>query len=429
MLRIAGDSTLRAPMRSELQAEPGTGTRDPGSTKWCRQPFAIPGSRFPVPGSVWLLGLLFACGSAAPAAPPIRFLSTFGAEETELFNQILQDSGLAVESSLVPFARGQQVITEILRAGSDCPDLIRIDATWLPGLVGNDLLAAVPGDTADPDWTPEAVALARGGTASWRGLPQTVDGLVVLRTDAQRAPASPALADLIAAARASRTDAVRMPLTTRVDGYWLVPWLRAAGVEIAIDALDQPAGADAATGALAAYAKLFGDLVPPPPPAGSEPQGELRRWTSHEIAYWITGPWQLASLPDRDHVAVSALAHAPRGGQLLVVPRCARRPDAGWRLADELTSTAVELKFATAFGTVPTRRSALAAAPPLVRAVHEALHDAEPLPASPTTPLLFDDLNPALAAVVDGDATAAEAIAGVRHGWQRLEGQGPDAHR
>jgi ABC-type glycerol-3-phosphate transport system substrate-binding protein len=373
---------------------------------------------------VSLVLAIAACGAPSPTpdSPPIRFLHTFGAEETELFNQMVQESGLAVESSLVPFARGQQVITEILRAGSDCPDLIRSDATWLPGLVANDLLAPVPLDFVDPDWTPEAFALARAGTAAWRGLPQTVDGLVVLRdADAHPAPASPALPDLLAAARASRTDAVHAPLTTRVDGYWLVPWLRAAGVDIAIDALDKPAGAEAATGALAAYARLFGDVVPPPPPAGSEPQGELRRWTAHEIAYWITGPWQLASLADRDHVAVSALAHAPRGGQLLVVPRCARHPDAGWRLARELTSTPIELRFAETFGTVPTRRSALAASPPLVRAVYEALRDAEPLPPSPTTPLLFDDLNPALAAVVDGDASAAEAIAGVRRGWQRLE--------
>ena len=38
----------------------------------------------------------------------------------------------------------------------------------------------------------------------------------------------------------------------------------------------------------------------------------------------------------------------------------------------------------------------------------------------PLTPLLFDDLNPALAAVVAGDATADEAIEGVRRGWRRL---------
>nr|HEX4318016.1 hypothetical protein [Kofleriaceae bacterium] len=365
-----------------------------------------------------------ACGGApGSAAPPIRFLHTFGAEETELLNQLVADKGLAVESSLVPFARGQQVITEILRAGSDCPDLIRIDATWLPALDAADLIAPVPLDFVDPDFTPEAFALAQAGDAAgWRGLPQTVDGLVVLRdADARPAPASPAIADLIAAARASRTEAVPRPLTTRVDGYWFVPWLRAAGDDVTIHALDDAAGADRATRALADYAALFADVAPPPPPAGSEPQTELRRWTAHEIAYWVTGPWQLASLADREHIAVSPLAHAPRGGQLLVVPRCAKRPDDGWRLAAELTSTAVELRFAEAFGTVPTRRTSLAAAPPLVQQVYDALRTAEPLPASPTTPLLFDDLNPALAAVVDGDATPEQVVPGIRRGWQRLE--------
>ncbi len=33
---------------------------------------------------------------------------------------------------------------------------------------------------------------------------------------------------------------------------------------------------------------------------------------------------------------------------------------------------------------------------------------------------MLDDLNPALAAVVSGDATAEEAIEGVRRGWRRL---------
>jgi hypothetical protein len=33
---------------------------------------------------------------------------------------------------------------------------------------------------------------------------------------------------------------------------------------------------------------------------------------------------------------------------------------------------------------------------------------------------LFDDLNPAITAVVEGDATADEAMLGVRRGWSRL---------
>ena len=65
-------------------------------------------------------------------------------------------------------------------------------------------------------------------------------------------------------------------------------------------------------------------------------------------------------------------------------------------------------------------RAALDAAPPLVHAIYAALETAQPLAASPITPLLFDDLHPAIAAVIAGDATAEEAIAGARRGWKRL---------
>ncbi len=346
-----------------------------------------------------------------PPAPPIRFLHTFGAGETELFNAAMAERGIAVDPSLVPFARGQQVIGEILRAGADCPDLIRIDATWLLSFVAGDLLLPVPEALARLDWTPEAAALGGG-----HGVPQTVDGLVVVRDRARPAPASASITDLALAARAASTPASQHPLGLRVDGYWFVPWLRAEGGELTPDGI----AGDGALRALGAFAALFGDVAPRPPPAGGEAPDELRRWQARELAYWVTGPWQLGALADRDRLAVSALARAPRGGQLLVVPRCARRPDDGWRLARELTDVAVAVRLAEGFGTVPTREAALAQAPPLVGEVYRALKAAEPLPRAPLTPLLFDDLNPALAAVVAHDATAEEAIAGVRRGWKRL---------
>ena len=369
------------------------------------------------PAVVFVL-VLAACSSAPDdAPPPIHFLHTFAPAETELVNKAIADRGLAVEASLVPFARGQQVIREILRAHHACPDLIRIDATWLPGLVADDLLAPLPPALAALDWSPEAAQLATYRDALW-GAPQTVDGLVVVRDAGTPAPASPAIADLVAAAKTQATAFAR-PLGLRVDAYWLVPWLRSEGAELAPDRI---AGGGAARG-LADFAALFGQLAAAPPPLGSEAPDELRRWTEHELAYWVTGPWQLGNLAGRDAIAVSALAHAPRGGQLLVVPRCAARPDDGWRLAAELTSIDVELIFSDAFATVPTRRAALAHATPLALAIAAALANAEMLPRSPSTPLLFDDLNPALAAVVAGDATADEAIDGVRRGWARLSGK------
>jgi ABC-type glycerol-3-phosphate transport system substrate-binding protein len=365
--------------------------------------------------------LLGACDRAPAPPPPIRFLHTFGAEETELFNAAMAERGIAVDPSLVPFARGHQVIGELLRAGVDCPDLIRIDATWLLAFVAADLLLPVPEALARLDWTPEAAALGGG-----HAVPQTVDGLVVVRDRARPAPAGDApagIAELTAAARAARTPASPYPLGVRVDGYWFVPWLRAEGGELSPGGID----GDGAARALRAFAALFGEVTPRPPPSGSEAPDELRRWQAHELAYWVTGPWQIGALPDRDRLAVSALARAPRGGQLLVVPRCSRRPDDGWRLARELTEVAVAVKFAQGFSTVPTREAALAQAPPLVAALYRALEAAEPLPRDPLTPLLFDDLNPALAAVVSHDATAEEAIAGVRRGWKRLARAAPPA--
>lgn len=366
-----------------------------------------------------LLVAMTACGGdPQPAPATIRFLHTFGPEETELFNRTLGERGIAVESSLVPFARGQQVISEILRTGTSCPDLIRIDATWLPGFVAAGLLAPVPARLAAQDWLPEAVALA-STDAGVAALPTTVDGLVVIRDGAAPAPASPSIEHLLAATRAAKHTGRPQPLGLRVDGYWLVPWLRAEGADLAVGGID----GDGAARAVARFAAVFGELVPPPPPAGGEAPDEIRRWTNHEVAYWVTGPWQVGALRDRERLEVSALAGAPRGGQLLVVPTCAKRPDEGWRLAEELTAVDVQRRFAETFATVPTRVAALAASPPLVHAIHGALATTAPLPRSPLTPLLFDDLNPALAAVVYGDATAAEAIEGVRRGWARLAAQ------
>src|SRR4249919_4154506 len=107
--------------------------------------------------------VVVACSSERAAPTPIRFLHTFGPDETELFNATMAERGIAVESSLVPFARGQQVISEILRAGTACPDLIRIDATWLPGLVAAKLLVQPPDDLAKAPWATISAELASTG--------------------------------------------------------------------------------------------------------------------------------------------------------------------------------------------------------------------------------------------------------------------------
>jgi hypothetical protein len=339
---------------------------------------------------------------------PIRFLHTFLPEETELFNATMAERGIAVEAHQAPFARGQQVIGEILRAGTSCPDLIRIDATWLAALVGNDLLLPVPAELAQQDWLPEVSAVM--------GVPQAIDGVFVVRDEAAPAPLTSSIADLVAAARAAAHAERPHPLGLRADGYWFVAWLRSAGSDLDLDHIGNPGPAEA----LGQFAALFGDVAAAPPPHGSEGPEELRRWLAHDTAYWVTGGWQVGELRDRERLQISALAGAPRGGQMLVVPRCSKNPAGGWRLARELTSLPIATKLANAFATVPTRTSSLATAPPLVQAEYQALRGAEPLVRSPRTPLLFDDLNPAIAAVIAHDATPQEAIDGVRRGWERL---------
>jgi ABC-type glycerol-3-phosphate transport system substrate-binding protein len=369
------------------------------------------------------LALAAAFAACGPAAAPsnshaIRFLHTFNPRETELFNATIAERGLVVDASLVPFARGHQVITELLRGGKDCPDLIRIDATWLPGLVAAHLLQPPPEPLASAGWSPIAKDLAITEGAAW-AVPQSIDGLVVVRFAGTPPPGGDraTVAELTAAAARAQAGGLAHPLGVRADGYWMVPWLRAEGVELEPTEIER-AGA---VRALREFSSLFGALAPAPPSAGSEAPDELRRWNAHELAYWITGPWQLADLRDRDQIEVSALAHAPRGGQLLVVPTCAPQPAAGWRLAQALTSEPVSLIFSDAFATIPTLEAAQHHATTLVQHTLTALADAERLPRTVVTPLLFDDLNPSVAAVIAGDATPEEAIAGVRRGWRRLE--------
>ncbi len=364
-----------------------------------------------------LAAAVAACGSppAATSSHAIRFLHTFNPRETELFNATIAERGLVVDASLVPFARGHQVITELLRGGKDCPDLIRIDATWLPGLVAAHLLQAPPENLASAAWSPIAKQLALADGALW-AVPQSIDGLVVVRVNGTP-PVGPSVAELTAAAARAQAGGLAHPLGVRVDGYWMVPWLRAEGVELEPTQIES----EGAVRALREFSGLFGSLAATPPSAGSEAPDELRRWNAHELAYWVTGPWQLADLRDRDQIEVSELAHAPRGGQLLVVPKCAPQAAAGWRLAQELTSEPVSLIFSDAFATIPTLEAAQGHATTLVQHTLAALVHAERLPHTVVTPLLFDDLNPAVAAVIAGDATPEEAIAGVRRGWRRLE--------
>ncbi len=382
-----------------------------------------------------------ACGSAEPPpARAVRFVHTFSPAETAALDELLATTPRAVEATLLPFARGEAVLGQALRKAVDCPDLARIDATWLPALAGDGLLAAPPPPLAGRDWLPEARELASHGGAL-AAVPMSIDGLVLLHRDPPPAPWPatwpPADLDALVAAGRALTAPGRWGLGLRVDGYWLVPFLRARGADVA-DGTRGTLGIDrpAALAALTELAALMqpGGVAAPPAPPGTEAETEARRFRDGAIAILATGPWALPELADRRSgelvgVAAAAWPGAPRGGQLLVVPRCARDPDGAWLLAAALTEPEVQAAWSRRLGMVPSTAAGLARAGALARQVHAALASAQPLPRHPATAALFDDLNPAVAAVVAGDATAEEALAGVRRAWSRLLRDGDDGGR
>jgi ABC-type glycerol-3-phosphate transport system substrate-binding protein len=378
------------------------------------------------------LAVLAACGASDPApARAVRFVHTFSPAETAALDELLAATGRRVEATLLPFARGEAVLGQAMRRPDDCPDLARIDATWLPALAGAELLAPPTAALLARDWLPEARELASHGGAL-AAVPMSTDGLVLLSRDPPPSPWParwpPADVDALIAAGRALTAPGRWGLGLRVDGYWLVPFLRARGADVADGTrgtlgIDGP-GAEAGLNELAALMQPGGPAAPPAPP-GTEAETEARRFRDGHIAILATGPWALPELADRRGgelwgVAAAAWPGAPRGGQLLVVPRCARDPEGAWALAAALTDADVQAAWSRRLGMVPTTAAGLARAGAVARQVHTALAGAVPLPRHPASAALFDDLNPAVAAVVAGDATAVEALAGVRRAWARL---------
>jgi ABC-type glycerol-3-phosphate transport system substrate-binding protein len=326
-------------------------------------------------------------------------------------------------------------LREGLQAGRDCPDLARIDATWLPRLARENLLLPAPKRLAKARaWLPEADELASDRGVRY-AVPQSLDGLAIIYRPAavqrQGVPWPPADLDALLGAARTLSGSGRFGLAVRVDGYWFVAFLRAWGVDLpdadgGVERIDSPQ----AHQALARFAALFGagGVSPPPPPSGNEADDERRRFRAGELAALVNGPWAVPALQGNERIAVAPFppgpdgrAAAPRGGQLFIVPKCARDPDGAWRLAEELTAPPLQADWARRFGVVPTSREALASAGELARQFYAALGAARPLPREPLTAELFDDLNPAIAAVVAGDASPAEALSGVRRAWTRLQ--------
>jgi len=366
----------------------------------------------------------------------VRVWHTFSAAETEELNRVIGERGQAadVEVTMLTFARGQLVLRDIFTAGEGCPDVIRIDATWLPGLA--PYLDTAPSALVGArKWLPEAMELARYQGKTY-GLPQSIDGLALIARRSVIAGAKIHWPPKTAAELAADAKALQgkrpYALDTRIDAYWFLPFLRAHGGDL-FDPFSGALGIDkyGAAKALDDFAAMFkpGGMAPPPAAAGTELREELRRFYDDQVALVIEGPWAIAELANGklEELTVAALplgpegrATAPRGGQLFAVPKCSARPAQGWALAAELTAPDVQIGWAQRFGVVPTTEAALTGSGLTVQEFYRALQVGRRLPQHPVTPELFDDLTPAIAAVVAGDATAQEALDGVARAWARI---------
>jgi ABC-type glycerol-3-phosphate transport system substrate-binding protein len=385
-----------------------------------------------------LVVLLVGCGGGAtpPAPPDVRVWHTFGADATRLLNDdlaaIQSREKLRVAATVLPFGRARNQITRALEQhdgpSASCPDLVRIDATWLPALAQANLVRPLIDEaTMLEGVTPEAVELVEWSGRRW-GIPQSIEP-VALIYDADRVSQAgvawppESLHALEQAARVLTTDE-RYGLSVRSDGYFFLAWLRAAGGDLAT--VDDPAS----RAALARYAALVqpGGVAPPPASGGDEARVESRRFGRREVAVLVGGPFTISELGDVPfRLAVAPFPRgpgdrpaAPRGGHAWVVPRCASEPEKAFRLAALLTAPERQVAWSREIALVPTRGTAVAQAGELAASFAATLPATLPLPRETLTPELFDDLTPAVEAVLYGDATADEALAGVARAWRRV---------
>jgi arabinogalactan oligomer / maltooligosaccharide transport system substrate-binding protein len=225
----------------------------------------------------------------------------------------------------------------------------------------------------------------------------------------------------------------------RADAYWFLPFLWAGGGDL-LDPragqvfIDQPP----AVAALRAYRDLISvhQVAPPHPSPSNDYEEQMRRFADGELAMMVNGPWATSALLGKPAFARGRLGIAPfpRGangtpasplsGHGYVVSSCARRADAAWQLAEALSGAEAQAQFARHNALLPALSPAYAHAEaranPFLASFRAALAASRPRPQHPAIARIFDDFNPAVQAVVLGEASAEEALAGVARSWRRL---------
>jgi arabinogalactan oligomer/maltooligosaccharide transport system substrate-binding protein len=370
--------------------------------------------------------VLAGCGRGAGPAKA-RVWHTFDADEAPTLEWALASAPVPASARPVPFARAQNVIRAALeRGGDECPDVARVDAAWIPGFAERGLLQAAPANLGGgPDAVlPAARALAESGGKLY-GIAQTYGCVAVLerRADGELPPRS--LDELEARMAAGR--AAGQPVDVRPDGFSALPWIFAEGGDL-IDLTQRPlvvVDGQAAERALTRLSRLAALA-----PAEGDPAA---RFAAHQIDVLIDGPWvlrRLAGAPPDARLRIDRFPSSPDGrpsapvvGQVWVVGACTRDAGASWRLVEHLVSDPVAGRFAQTAYALPARRAlaehVLAPVAEFARACPLRL-----LPRHPISAALYEDLTPAVAAVLAGRASPAEALADLAASWRRLLSQG-----
>jgi arabinogalactan oligomer / maltooligosaccharide transport system substrate-binding protein len=386
---------------------------------------------------------------------------TYNSEETATLNRVLHrvqrtHPSWRVQVTVIPFARAQN---EFQRAAQRCqvgaPDVFRAELPWLGQFVSKKLIRPVTAGAPDESGLlPQAQQAARYRGQRW-AFPASLDCLALLYNRALLARPPATVKELVAEGQRLTLDSAgrnaaspsfdaqhvaRWGFYVRPDAYWFLPFLWAEGGEL----LDPEAGKiDIDRPAAVAALELYRDLIrvyhiaPPRPSPSNDYEDQMRRFGAGEVAMTVNGPWAVSALrgqaafKDLAQLGIAPLptgasgaAVAPLSGHGFVVSSCAQDPQAAWQLAAALSDEESQVAFARANSLLPALRSAYdhtdVRASRTIGGFRAALASARLRPQHPAMARIFDDFTPAVQAVLLGDATPREALAGVARAWRRL---------
>jgi arabinogalactan oligomer/maltooligosaccharide transport system substrate-binding protein len=410
------------------------------------------------------LALLAGCPDRRSPRPglEINLWHTFNLEETATLNRILarvarRHPQWKVHATVIPFARAQNKFRQSAqRCGTGAPHVFRAELPWIAEFVSKRLIRPVPpGATPESAYLPQARHAARYASRRWI-LPANLDCLALLYN--RRLLDSPPvdLQSFVDAARRTTLDAAnrnagdpgfdpgrtrQWGFYVRADAYWFLPFLWARGGRLLETTpprvhVDEPA----AVAALTFYRDLIHrhHVAPPRPSPSNDYEDQMQRFGNGTLAMMVNGPWATSSLlsqsefkrhPGRLGVApfpAGAKRAAPLSGHGWVVSRCAPNPRAAWALAQALNDLDAQVTFARRNALLPALEAAYrdrrVRGNRFVQGFRAALARARTRPQHPAIARIFDDFNPAVQAVVLGDATPQEALDAVGRAWRRLLG-------